>query len=560
MGKVQLLGSGTSSKKKRIGKKVGNVVAIMLVVSILMTTSLCVVMFHTLINGLLKDRCTSGTSVLSYALGRIQEGEDINLLLDGLKESTGCELTIFQGDTRAYTTVIQNGQRVVGTKLDSHLTDRILRQGQSYVGDVTILGREYLGSYVPTRDANGQVDGLLFAGISSDEAKSQTLLAILLSAVVGFIALVVCVLILTGYLRSRVSGPLAEITRVAQRLEQGDLGVAKSEKIAVSYHSDDEIGELGWIFEDTIRRLSGYIGEISSVLDSISSGDLTNGPQQDYIGDFTSIRRSLEGIGTKLSDTIRQIRESAEQVSSGSEQVSGSAQALAQGATEQASSVQELSATISELADLSRRTAQATDEAGVFVEKAGGQLNISMEYVRKLNVAMNKISASSEEIGKIISTIENIAFQTNILALNAAVEAARAGAAGKGFAVVADEVRNLATKSDEAAKATKELIEGSITSVHEGSDVVSKVTEFLENTSEMAGGVTTQMAIVVDSVRSQTSAIGQINDGVEQISAVVQTNSATSEQSAAASEELSSQANLLKELVSSFRLGHGGRW
>ena len=560
MGKVQLLGSGTSSKKKRIGKKVGNVVAIMLVVSILMTTSLCVVMFHTLINGLLKDRCTSGTSVLSYALGRIQEGEDINLLLDGLKESTGCELTIFQGDTRAYTTVIQNGQRVVGTKLDSHLTDRILRQGQSYVGDVTILGREYLGSYVPTRDASGQVDGLLFAGISSDEAKSQTLLAVVLSGVVGFIALVVCVLILTGYLRSRVSGPLAEITRVAQRLEQGDLGVAKGEKIAVSYHSDDEIGELGWIFEDTIRRLSGYIGEISSVLDSISSGDLTNGPQQDYIGDFTSIRRSLEGIGTKLSDTIRQIRESAEQVSSGSEQVSGSAQALAQGATEQASSVQELSATISELADLSRRTAQATDEAGVFVEKAGGQLNISMEYVRKLNVAMNKISASSEEIGKIISTIENIAFQTNILALNAAVEAARAGAAGKGFAVVADEVRNLASKSDEAAKATKELIEGSITSVHEGSDVVSKVTEFLENTSEMAGGVTTQMAIVVDSVRSQTSAIGQINDGVEQISAVVQTNSATSEQSAAASEELSSQANLLKELVSSFHLGHGGRW
>ena len=560
MGKVQLFGSGTSSKKKRIGKKVGNVVAIMLVVSILMTTSLCVVMFHTLINGLLKDRCTSGTSVLSYALGRIQEGEDINLLLDGLKESTGCELTIFQGDTRAYTTVIQNGQRVVGTKLDSHLTDRILRQGQSYVGDVTILGREYLGSYVPTRDANGQVDGLLFAGISSDEANSQTLLAVVLSGVVGFVALVVCVLILTGYLRSRVSGPLAEITRVAQRLEQGDLGVAKGEKIAVSYHSDDEIGELGWIFEDTIRRLSGYIGEISSVLDSISSGDLTNGPQQDYIGDFTSIRRSLEGIGTKLSDTIRQIRESAEQVSSGSEQVSDSAQALAQGATEQASSVQALSATISELADLSRRTAQATDEAGVFVEKAGGQLNISMEYVRKLNVAMNKISASSEEIGKIISTIENIAFQTNILALNAAVEAARAGAAGKGFAVVADEVRNLATKSDEAAKATKELIEGSITSVHEGSDVVSKVTEFLENTSEMAGGVTTQMAIVVDSVRSQTSAIGQINDGVEQISAVVQTNSATSEQSAAASEELSSQANLLKELVSSFRLGHGGRW
>ena len=558
MSKIQLPKSG--KKYKRIGQKVGNMVVIMQIVSVIFAVGMCTIMFRSLATGMLKERCTNGTNMLAYVLSQADGSEDKNELLDELESRMGCQFTIFEGDTRAYTTVVQNGQRVVGTKLDSHLTDRILRQGQSYVGDVTILGREYLGSYVPTRDANGQVDGLLFAGISSDEANSQTLLAVVLSGVVGFVALVVCVLILTGYLRSRVSGPLAEITQVAQRLEQGDLGVAKGEKIAVSYHSDDEIGELGWIFEDTIRRLSGYIGEISSVLDSISSGDLTNGPQQDYIGDFTSIRRSLEGIGTKLSDTIRQIRESAEQVSSGSEQVSDSAQALAQGATEQASSVQELSATISELADLSRRTAQATDEAGVFVEKAGGQLNISMEYVRKLNVAMNKISASSEEIGKIISTIENIAFQTNILALNAAVEAARAGAAGKGFAVVADEVRNLATKSDEAAKATKELIEGSITSVHEGSDVVSKVTEFLENTSEMAGGVTTQMAIVVDSVRSQTSAIGQINDGVEQISAVVQTNSATSEQSAAASEELSSQANLLKELVSSFRLGHGGRW
>ena len=191
---------------------------------------------------------------------------------------------------------------------------------------------------------------------------------------------------------------------------------------------------------------------------------------------------------------------------------------------------------------------------GEFVNQAGAQLGISMEFVKDLNVAMENISGSSKEINTIIATIENIAFQINILALNAAVEAARAGAAGKGFAVVAEEVRSLAARSDEAAKATKELIGSSITAVTEGSDVVNKVTESLDRTNQLAGNVTTNMAVVVEAVEQQTVAISQVTEGVEQISAVVQNNSATSEECAAASEELSSQAGLLKSLTSSFRL------
>ena len=558
MSKIQLPKSG--KKYKRIGQKVGNMVVIMQIVSVIFAVGMCTIMFRSLATGMLKERCTNGTNMLAYVLSQTDGTEDKNKLLDELESRMGCQFTIFEGDTRAYTTVVQNGQRAVGTKLSDKLSNIVLQQGQSYVGRATILNEEYLCSYVPTRDADGKVDGLIFAGISSAEANRQILITIILSTIVSIAVIAVCILVMSSFLKKTVSYPLAEITQVADRLAHGDLGLTSGEDIQISVHSNDEVGTLGQIFDETIRRMRSYIGEISSVLDSISNGDLTNTAQQEYVGDFASIRRSLDSIGDRLNSTVGQIRESAEQVSAGSTQVSNSAQALAQGATQQASSVQELSATVNEIADNAKRTAQATREAGQFVDQAGAQLGISVEYVKQLNTAMEKISNSSEEISKIIAAIENIAFQTNILALNAAVEAARAGSAGKGFAVVADEVRNLANRSDEAAKATKDLIESSIAAVTEGSDVVSKVTQSLERTSESAGGVTAKMSIVVEAVENQTTAITQVTEGIDQISSVVQTNSATSEQSAAASEELSSQASLLKNLVSSFRLKRDARW
>ena len=558
MSKIQLPKSG--KKYRRIGQKVGNMVVIMQIVSVIFAVGMCTIMFRSLATGMLKERCTNGTNMLAYVLSQTDGTEDKNELLDELESRMGCQFTIFEGDTRAYTTVVQNGQRAVGTKLSDKLSNIVLQQGQSYVGRATILNEEYLCSYVPTRDADGKVDGLIFAGISSAEANRQILITIILSTIVSIAVIAVCILVMSSLLKKTVSYPLAEITQVADRLAHGDLGLTSGEDIQISVHSNDEVGTLGQIFDETIRRMRSYIGEISSVLDSISNGDLTNTAQQEYVGDFASIRRSLDGIGDRLNSTVGQIRESAEQVSAGSTQVSNSAQALAQGATQQASSVQELSATVNEIADNAKRTAQATREAGQFVDQAGAQLGISVEYVKQLNTAMEKISNSSEEISKIIAAIENIAFQTNILALNAAVEAARAGSAGKGFAVVADEVRNLANRSDEAAKATKDLIESSIAAVTEGSDVVSKVTQSLERTSESAGGVTAKMSIVVEAVENQTTAITQVTEGIDQISSVVQTNSATSEQSAAASEELSSQASLLKNLVSSFRLKRDARW
>ena len=206
------------------------------------------------------------------------------------------------------------------------------------------------------------------------------------------------------------------------------------------------------------------------------------------------------------------------------------------------------------IAQNARQTAAAAEEAGLFANQADVQLGISVDYVKELNSAMEKISSSSAEISKIISTIESIAFQTNILALNASVEAARAGSAGKGFAVVSSEVRSLASKSDEAAKATKELIESSIATVMEGSQVVSRVTESLNKANSIAQNVSVKMNVVVEAVESQTEAISQVTDGINQISSVVQDTSSTSVESAATSQELSKQSLLMNNLVRKFRL------
>ncbi len=554
MNRVQTSIDGKKRKSGRIGRRVGLVVAVMQVISIILAVVICVYMFRALITKMQTDRCTNGTNMLEHELSRVSEDDDMNEILDELKSRMRCEFTIFEGDTRAYSTVTQNGERVVGTKLPSELSEIVLKQGKSYVGEATILGTSYLCSYVPTKGENGEIDGLIFAGISTAEAKAETRHVVILVSVVSFSTIVVCLIFLAVFIKKRVSSPLGRITKVAERMEKGDLGISDGKAIRVDVRSNDEIGFLGQIFEDTIRRLKAYIGEISEVLGAIANGNLTQSARLEYLGDFESIRDSLDSIQREMNNTMGQIAASAGQVADGSSQVSSSAQSLAQGATEQASAVQEISATISEISESAKRTSAAAAEAGGFVNQAGAQLGISMDYVKKLNVAMENISGSSKEISTIIATIENIAFQINILALNAAVEAARAGEAGKGFAVVADEVRNLASKSDEAAKATKELIESSIIAVTDGTEVVNSVTEALDKTSESAGHVTAKMSTVVEAVEKQTTAIAQVTEGISQISAVVQNNSATSEQCAAASEELSSQASLLKRLMSSFRL------
>ena len=547
--------SGNDNKKiKRIGRKVGNLVAAMLGVSITLVVVLCVLMFYRLTMSMMQSECVSGTNVLAYELSNYSGDEDKTALLDALKQEMGCEFTIFHGDERAYTTIQQNGQRAVGTRLSGEISQIVLNQGNSYVGQATILGEKHLCSYVPTYDANGQIDGLIFAGISMSSATNQIGLTVLLSCLVGVVLIMIGILIVGAYIKRTVSNPLFRLSILAQTLEQGDLGLNQHQTMMVGIESNDEIGILSKSFDNTIERLRNYIKEISHMLECIASGDLTVQITQEYVGDFASIRTSLNDILQKLNTTIGQIVTSTEYVSGGAGQMSSAAQILSQGSSEQTGAVEELEETISSVTESVRQTAENAQRARDQVGGMSRQLAEGNQKMQEMIAAMGEITDSSNEIEKIIKTIEDIAFQTNILALNAAVEAARAGAAGKGFAVVADEVRNLAAKSAEASQSTSALIGRSIAAVNQGTQIADATATQLKNVVAGARGIEETINGIAADAQTQAGAVEQIQDQIGQITSVVQTNSSTAEESAATSQELSAQANVLKQLVEAFRL------
>ncbi len=539
---------------RHLGNKVNLVVGCLLILSVSVVVSICIFMFYKLTIDMLRDRCVSGTNMLAYELDGYVGPEDRTIVLDELKELLGCEFTIFHGDERVYTTIQQDGKRAVGTKLSEELSEIVLEQGQSYVGNASILGVEHVCSYVPTKDESGKIDGLIFAGISMHDAYAQLNRTVIVSIIGEICMLIVSIIFMSIFIHRVVTRPLSRLTQLAQTMEQGSLGLGSGQELKADIRSNDEIGILAEIFENTIRRLKSYIGEISTVLESISKGDLSTNTTQSYVGDFTSIKNSLDDILNRLNSTMSQIVESSEHVSSGSRQMAAGSQALSQGAVEQAGAVEELEESVRNISKQVEETAANAQQARQRVDHVGGQLYESNQKMQEMIQAMQEIKDSSNEISKIIKTIETIASQTNILALNAAVEASRAGESGKGFAVVAEEVRELAGQSAEASKTTSELIERSISAVGHGSKIVSETASRLETAVSGVGEIVESTNIIADASRMQADHIAQVQERISQISHVVQTNSATAQESAATSEQLSSQAKLLKRLISMFRV------
>lgn len=347
-----------------------------------------------------------------------------------------------------------------------------------------------------------------------------------------------------------ITEPLENVTKRLYLLAKGDVHTSPAPVLK----TQDETGILTQATEQLIFQMREIVDDITLHLGKIATGDMSTLITKEYMGDFVPIQESLQKIYKSLNKTLLAIHKSSEQVGAGAAQESDTARALAEGANEQAAAIEELSASIAHISEQVGNTALGVDRAASQVEQVALRIRESNQEMRKMEDAMGQIKASSDEIGQIIQVIEDIAAQTNLLALNAAIEAARAGEAGRGFAVVAESVRELAEKSAQAVKQTRDLIQTTVISVGAGSRIVGDTAIVLDEISVQATQVRGAMEQIDQASKEQAAAIEQITLGVDQISAIVQTTSATAEESASSSEELSRQAAILDQEVAKFKL------
>jgi len=489
-------------------------------------------------------------------IGAVVTGHNFSnpLYVDEVKEFTGSEATIFDGPTRLMTTITDDkGDRVVGTDATAAVIDVVLNQRQEYGLQLTLFGKQFFAHYSPII-VDGEVMGMLFNGVEIEDdllALQQMTNTVLM---IGILCGVISLAIVFVFNIFSVSRPLKKIGIIANKISTGDIGVSSASTAKTGIRSSDEVGMLAKALENAYTQLQGYVKEIRDRMHDLADGDLTHESVFEFQGDFILIKDSINDITRNLNQTMTEINSSSSQVSTGAKQVADGAQSLAQGSTEQAASVQQLSSSIAEIAERTKTNAETANRTSKLSETIKDSAEKGSRQMDEMITAVKDINEASQSIGKIIKTIDDIAFQTNILALNAAVEAARAGQHGKGFAVVAEEVRNLASKSAEAAKNTGDMIQNSMEKAELGSRIASDTADSL---SKIVTGINESTQLVTEiavSSEEQSRGISQINTGIDQVAQVVQQNSATAQQSAAASEQMSGQSAMLQQLIAQFKL------
>ncbi len=456
---------------------------------------------------------------------------------------------IFLVDTRTGTIIGHRDKEITGQKLEELEEGMYVYANQQISGGKTGLSL-YEDTYIQVAQVPDS-DWTAVAYVSRGEVLRELHQLTASMLTVAVLAVLVLILLVVIQVRRVIGRPVKELSLVATRIAQGELDQS------IRYQSSDELGVLASDFNQVTLRLReyvAYIQEISEKLRSIAAGDLAFTLEHEYTGEFEKIKIALDEISYSLNGTMGQLRSSSRDVAAGAEQVSTGATTLSQGSTEQAAEVETLAGHMNAVSESVHNISKGAQRASLISQDVKSGLLSSKDKMQNMTVVIQRISDRSTEIHKIVKTIEDIAFQTNILALNAAVEAARAGAAGKGFAVVADEVRALAGKSSSAAKETTVLLSQTVDSMEEGvraaqdtADSILKVVDLADEMNKLLDGI-------ADYTRQQDANATEITRGIEQISTVVQTNVSTAEASAAASEQLAGQAAMLRELVAKFRL------
>ena len=405
------------------------------------------------------------------------------------------------------------------------------------------------------QEAQAELNSLIESGNKKGETlvsglREKQAMAVFTVIILGGISVAVSV-VFGIYITRGITQPVKELEQAARAMARGEFSAVR-----VAYNSRDELGSLAGDIRSMVKTLTDVLQNETYILNEMAEGNFSVHSEKDeyYIGEFEQLMRSMKKISCGLSELLLQISRSADNVAAGSEQVSSGSQNLAQGTTEQAASVEELTGMMSEISDQAYRNSRDAQEASEKAQMVKENATESSRSMQEMVKAMAEISGKSDEIRKIVKTIEDFSFQTNILALNAAVEAARAGDRGKGFSVVANEVRSLANQSSAASKSTAALIQSSIQAVENGRKIANETDNALAEVVSGIDNVSELLFHITDASSKQFDANRQVTENINLISEVVQTNSATAEECAAASEELASQAQLLKELVSHFKL------
>ena len=461
---------------------------------------------------------------------------------------------------------IQEYISVISTNLNDDHTDQVLTEALNkfkedssrlldYVetGDIKAAMSFYNSNFNNSSEALADV--LEDTGNRSDQEASlkyETSIAVenfttVLVAVFSIISLITAIFMGKRLIKGIVV-PLGELESASKEIAQGNLHTK------ITYESVDEIGQVADSLRTSIQKIASYIEDIDFVMDSMASGNFNVNFKNEFLGDFKNIEKSLKIFTNKISRSLGDISQVSEQVSSGSVQIAESAQTLAGSAVNQAEIVKELSHTV---ADMTARISENAQNAGDISEEVTTVTkNITQENqnMKEMVLAMEAIRKTSQDISKIINTINDIASQTNLLALNASIEAARAGEAGRGFSVVANQVSHLASQSTEAAKISTQLIGDSLQAVEKGTVIADAVAKELNVIVDRTQVIMKKVESIASASKDQALSATQIDDGIGQISKVVEINAATAEENSAASEELTGQAQSLRDLICQFRL------